>query len=72
MVNETKDQYWLYIFLDVVFPKTTVLDNPDPSRYNNTEELGRNLKGQYHLSRYRNSKAQFQPKSARFNKSGTK
>ena len=56
-----------------VFPKTTVLDNPPPSRYNNTEEIGKNNKGTYHLSRYRNSKAKVwnPPRSQRFNKSFT-
>jgi hypothetical protein len=54
------------IIVDSVFPKTSAQDNPSPSHYDNTEEMGKNLTGKYHTSKYRNSKAHFQSKSTRF------
>lgn len=44
---------------------------PAPCTYNNSEEIGKNLEGKYHLSKYRNSKAKIfnLPRSKRFNKS---
>lgn len=56
---------------NIVFPKTTVLDVPAPSTYSNTEAIGMNPSGKYHLSRYPNSKAKVfnPPRSRRFNKS---
>ena len=53
----------------IVFPKTTQLDVPPPSQYDNTEELGKNLTGKYHLSNHRNSKAAYYHKGKRFNNS---